>query len=276
MAITSRPAAITALALGGLIVIGGTAGVTTALTSHPAAVTAPASPAPPKPAPPKPAPPQPAPPKPVPTRTVTAPPPAPGIIINNPPPAPAPAPAPAAPSAGLRQVTSGIWANGDTSDGFAGNIAALWDGSPGVQSIWSPASSRYYSVTYWGNADGTESASAGQDVYVVFRPGPSSAFGSPGGYVDGPDPRNVVLNYYAAIDARDFTTAWDMGGSNVAAQHGQTYDSWVAGYAGSYPQATVTGESGGTVWVTITGGGGTFTGWYTVDNSGTITSGYLS
>jgi hypothetical protein len=113
---------------------------------------------------------------------------------------------------------------------------------------------------------------------VIVNPAPAW---TPGGYVDGQDPGNVVLNYYADIRARDFTDAWNMGGSNVAAQHGQTYASWVAGYAGSYPQVTVTGESGGstvyTVDVTVTGGGQVFTGYYTVDiSTWTITSGYLS
>jgi hypothetical protein len=40
----------------------------------------------------------------------------------------------------------------------------------------------------------------------------------------------VVTQYYQDITNHDYTDAWNLGGSNIAAQNGQTYDSWVTGY----------------------------------------------
>ena len=40
----------------------------------------------------------------------------------------------------------------------------------------------------------------------------------------------VVTQYYQDITNHDYTGAWNLGGSNIAAQNGQTYDSWVTGY----------------------------------------------
>ena len=37
----------------------------------------------------------------------------------------------------------------------------------------------------------------------------------------------VVTQYYQDITNHDYTDAWNLGGSNIAAQNGQTYDSWV-------------------------------------------------
>jgi pimeloyl-ACP methyl ester carboxylesterase len=56
------------------------------------------------------------------------------------------------------------------------------------------------------------------------------------GHPAGPDgfsPVNAIYNYYDALNGHDYQRAWAMGGNNIAAQNGQTYDSWVAGYSGT-------------------------------------------
>ena len=100
---------------------------------------------------------------------------------------------------------------------------------------------------------------------------------------DGTDPSAIVATYYDDINAKDFSDAWVMGGSNVAAQHGQTYSSWVAGYARS-GQIGVTTYNAGTdsegnyiVHTDLSSGGvTTYTGTYTVSPSGTILGGQLA
>jgi len=97
---------------------------------------------------------------------------------------------------------------------------------------------------------------------------PAPAYGEP-------DPASVVYQYYADIDDGDFTDAWALGGSNIAARNGQTYDEWVAGYSGSEPQVSATDEGDGVVSVTVTGGGQAYAGSYTV-SEGVIVSGSLT
>lgn len=41
----------------------------------------------------------------------------------------------------------------------------------------------------------------------------------------------VVTQYYQDITDGNFPAAWALGGKNIAALNGQTYNSWVAGYA---------------------------------------------
>jgi len=62
---------------------------------------------------------------------------------------------------------------------------------------------------------------------------------------DGEDPLNVVYGYYDDLNAHQYQQAWELGGSNIAAQNGQTYDSWVAGYAGT-AGLYITGQDAGT------------------------------
>jgi len=55
------------------------------------------------------------------------------------------------------------------------------------------------------------------------------------GHPAGPSdlyPLGVVYRYYDDLNAHDYSDAWNnLGGNNIAAQNGQTYDSWVAGYS---------------------------------------------
>jgi len=119
----------------------------------------------------------------------------------------------------------------------------------------------------------------------VYQAPPSVAAPPPGSFYDGEDPANVVVNYYNDISAQDFADAWNMGGSNIAAQNGQTYGSWVAGYSGTGPESASAYDEGTDshgneiVHTDIYPAGASspsYTGWYTVNPASmTIVSGYL-
>jgi hypothetical protein len=78
----------------------------------------------------------------------------------------------------------------------------------------------------------------------------------------------VVQNYYAAINAHDYQSAWSIGGKNLAG----SYDSFVKGFANTASDSvTVTSVSGDTVMIQLDstqtdGTHGYFTGTYTVQN----------
>ncbi|WP_370217495.1 DUF4352 domain-containing protein [Kitasatospora sp. GAS1066B] len=106
---------------------------------------------------------------------------------------------------------------------------------------------------------------------------PATAPGSPGaaatpGTSSATDPQQVVTNYFAAVNAHDFATAWALGGKNLA----HDYQSFVAGFSTtSLDTLTVTGVQGGTVTVQLDatqtdGSHHLFVGSYTVQN-GVIT-----
>jgi hypothetical protein len=113
------------------------------------------------------------------------------------------------------------------------------------------------------------------------RPGPA-----PVAQVPAPSFTNAVAvldQYYQDITNQDYSAAWAMGGSNIAAENGQTYDSWVAGYANT---ASITLDSGGTwnngtvsVDLTATETDGTvqtYAGQYYVNSGGIIQSGTMT
>ena len=52
----------------------------------------------------------------------------------------------------------------------------------------------------------------------------------------------VVTQFYQDITNQDYADAWALGGDNIAAQNGQTYASWVAGY-GTTASITLATES---------------------------------
>lgn len=106
------------------------------------------------------------------------------------------------------------------------------------------------------------------------------AYRSPGGlgYTPppqyAPDPYSVVSQYYADIEAGDFSAAW-----NLQSFMSSGYDTWVAGYANTGAQTlTENSESGDSVSVSLTAydtAASVYQGFqctYTVD-SGIITSG---
>ncbi|WP_050502495.1 hypothetical protein [Streptomyces monomycini] len=80
------------------------------------------------------------------------------------------------------------------------------------------------------------------------------------------DAASVVQDYYAAVNARDFRRAWDLGGKNL----GGGYDAFVAGFADTARDTVhVVGVSGDMVTVTLEaaqrdGSVRTFAGTYTV------------
>jgi hypothetical protein len=84
----------------------------------------------------------------------------------------------------------------------------------------------------------------------------------------------VVTQYYQDVSDKNYAAAWAIGGSNLAAQNGQTYASWVAGYADTTASISITSYgtwSNGTVWCYISaiqnsGAVNTYYGSYTVAN----------
>ena len=84
----------------------------------------------------------------------------------------------------------------------------------------------------------------------------------------------VVSQYYQDVSDKNYAAAWAIGGSNLAAANGQTYASWVAGYADTTASISITSYgtwSNGTVWcyisaVQYSGAVNTYYGTYTVAN----------
>ena len=84
----------------------------------------------------------------------------------------------------------------------------------------------------------------------------------------------VVTQYYQDVTDKNYAAAWAIGGSNLAAENGQTYASWVAGYADTTASISITSYgtwSNGTVWCYISaiqnsGAVNTYYGTYTVAN----------
>ncbi|MFE7173738.1 hypothetical protein [Streptomyces sp. NPDC057616] len=96
---------------------------------------------------------------------------------------------------------------------------------------------------------------------------------------DSSTAETVVQQYYAAVNAQEYQTAWELGGRNMST----SYDDFVAGYADTmYTQAQVTSTDGDTVHVRVDaerydGSTAAYTGSYTVDtNQYEITRGTLT
>ena len=98
----------------------------------------------------------------------------------------------------------------------------------------------------------------------------SSAASSPPATLSGP--ASVVQAYYAAINNHDCGTAWSLGGDNLSAAQGQTYQQFCQGFSGTRHDAlTVDSVAGDTVAVTIVaehtdGSSQTYQGSYVVGN----------
>jgi len=90
-------------------------------------------------------------------------------------------------------------------------------------------------------------------------------------------PRAVVEAFYDAVNARDYRTAWRLGGKNL----GRTYNAFVAGFADTaHDRLQVRGVSGATVsvdlWATRTSGATVhYKGTYVV-SGGEITHGRMT
>jgi hypothetical protein len=80
------------------------------------------------------------------------------------------APAPVAPQSGpmMRSVGNGIFANANTSDAFAVNVADSWNGYEGTQEVYSPVTGQTYAMTYTMSGPSTVLATGGNNVYVTF------------------------------------------------------------------------------------------------------------
>ena len=98
----------------------------------------------------------------------------------------------------------------------------------------------------------------------------SSAAPSPSATPSGP--AAVVQAYYAAINNHDCGTAWNLGGDNLSAARGQTYQQFCQGFnSTSHDIITVDSVAGDTVAVTIVaqqtdGSSQTYQGSYVVGN----------
>ena len=90
----------------------------------------------------------------------------------------------------------------------------------------------------------------------------------------------VVTQYYQDVSDKNYPAAWAIGGSNLAAENGQTYDSWVAGYADTTASIGITSYGtwgNGTVWCYISavqdsGAVNTYYGTYTVANGAIVSA----
>jgi hypothetical protein len=110
---------------------------------------------------------------------------------------------------------------------------------------------------------------------VTSHPAPS-ATPSPSGAGTarsaGSGPAAVVQAYYAAINNHDCGTAWSLGGDNISAANGQTYQQFCQGFSTtSRDVLTVDSVVGDTVTVTVLaqhtdGSSQTFQGSYVIRN----------
>lgn len=79
---------------------------------------------------------------------------------------PAPQAAAAAPS-GMRYVSNGVYAGPNTSDAFALAVKSAWNGTAGVQNVYSPVTGLTYAMTYTLGAN-IITATGGNGAYVMF------------------------------------------------------------------------------------------------------------
>jgi hypothetical protein len=101
----------------------------------------------------------------------------------------------------------------------------------------------------------------------------ASATGSASsGPVAGSSPAAVVQAYFTAINNHDCATAWHLGGDNISAARGQSYQQFCQGFSTtSHDAVTVDSAAGNTVTVTVVaqqtdGSSRTFHGTYVVAN----------
>jgi eukaryotic-like serine/threonine-protein kinase len=107
---------------------------------------------------------------------------------------------------------------------------------------------------------------------TTSHPAPSATPSPSGTGSAGSGPAAVVQAYYAAINNRDCGTAWSLGGDNISAANGQTYQQFCQGFSTtSRDVLTVDSVAGDTVTVTVLaehtdGSSQTFQGSYVVRN----------
>jgi serine/threonine protein kinase len=114
-------------------------------------------------------------------------------------------------------------------------------------------------------------ASSGPASSGPASSGPASS-GPPSPSVTPSGPAAVVQAYYAAINNHDCGTAWNLGGNNLSAARGQSYQQFCQGFSStSHDIVTVDSVAGDTVAVTIVaqqtdGSSQTYQGSYIVGN----------
>jgi hypothetical protein len=101
---------------------------------------------------------------------------------------------------------------------------------------------------------------------------PSSSATGSGGPAAVSGPAGVVQAYFAAINNHDCGTAWRLGGDNISAAKGQSYQQFCQGFSTtSHDNVTVDSVAGNTVTVTFVaqqtdGTSQTYRGTYVVGN----------
>ncbi|MFG2792498.1 hypothetical protein [Streptomyces sp. NPDC048419] len=138
-------------------------------------------------------------------------------------------------------------------------VAAAADTSPPAAATTTPAPSTPVVTA-------TATVQAPTQTQTVYAAPADGAAGTDG---DSSTAETVVEQYYAAVNAQEYQSAWELGGQNMS----PSYDAFVAGYADTmYTQAQVTSTDGDTVYVRVDaerydGSTASYTGSYTVDTS---------
>lgn len=126
------------------------------------------------------------------------------------------------------------------------------------------------------NTSPSASSTPGEAPSASMSPASTPSGSTPSGSTPSTSPADVVEQYYAAVNARDYRKAWDLGGSSLS----PTYTSLVNGYAQvEEDDLVIDSVDGNTVSVSLTanlfdGNAEQYVGSYTVKN-GVIVSGKL-
>ena len=181
-------------------------------------------------------------------------------------------------AAGAQMPSSVNLAPGDTALGFVTFDTPVGDKI--TQAQYSINAGITGMTGEWQTDSGASQAQPPASSPSTGRAGPPTSSGTTAPAAPAPPPATsgtssaeaVVEQYFAAINARDYSLAWSLGGKNI--EQG-SYNSFVQGFAGtSFDNVTVVSTSGDTVAVQLdaTQTDGThkyFAGTYTVEN-GTI------
>ncbi|MFF7470793.1 hypothetical protein [Streptomyces sp. NPDC008092] len=166
---------------------------------------------------------------------------------------------------------SGFFGSGTTGSGTSGSDTAGSGGGSTAGTDDQPAYTDPATASAWPYGDTDTPAATATDGYYGYPTDTATA--TPSATATG-GPGAVVTAYFAAISARDYRTAWSLGGKNLDS----SYDSFVSGYATTQQDTVaVVDVAGDRVHVTIEalqtdGTTKSYDATYTVQN-GVITSG---
>ncbi|BET48478.1 MULTISPECIES: hypothetical protein [Streptomyces] len=161
------------------------------------------------------------------------------------------------------------WGSGTTDDGTSDESTS----DDGTNPDGTYGDDPYEDDTYDGGTYGDDPYGDGTTDDTATDDTATDDTATDGTTTDETGPEATVTAYFDAINNRDFTAAWELGGKNL----NQDYDTFVAGFATTQrDDVTVTGTSGDDVSVTVVawetdGTQTTYEGTYTV-SGGVITS----